>query len=58
MYVYVPLNVHIGETESVVMPDIIQVAPQSGTDNSANLTLTALTTEQVSRRAKKSLTLE
>ena len=33
--------------ESVVEPDIVQVAPQSGADNSANLTLTALTTEQV-----------
>ena len=33
--------------ESVGMPDIVRVAPQSGADNSANLTLIALTAEQV-----------
>ena len=49
MYVYEPFNPYLGEMESVVEPAIVQVAPQSGADNSANLTLTALTTEQVSR---------
>ena len=51
--VYVQFNTHIGELESVVEPAVVQVAPQSGADNSANLSLTALTSDQVSTSPAK-----
>ena len=46
-HTYTHTYIYIGEMESVVEPDVVQVAPQSGAENSANLTLTALTIEQV-----------
>ena len=55
--VYVPYNTYIGEVESVVEPDIVQVAPQSGADNSANLNLTALTADEVSTSPARSTDL-
>ena len=57
--VYVPYNtyIHVGEVESVVEPDIVQVAPQSGANNSANLNLTAHTADQVSKSPPRSTDL-
>ena len=42
----------LGDMESVIQPRIVQIVPQSGADNGANLTLTALTTEQVCKSAQ------
>ena len=41
----------LGDMESVIQPRIVQIVPQLGADNGANLTLTALTTEQVCKSA-------